>query len=780
MRQTLKYRLIVAALFIFTTTMFALGANKQLTQTIRGEVTDKASGKPLQYASVGLSGSTVGAITNSEGIFVLPNIPIGRHTILVSFVGYEATIIKEVMVSSAREVYLEIQMTEKVEELAGIVITPKVNKTESLNQMASVGTHMFSTEEASRFAGGWDDPGRLVSAFAGVDAPSVTSNGISIHGNSPTLLRWRLEDVEISNPNHFADAEGLGGGFLSALSSNVLGNSDFFTGAFPSEYNNAVSGVFDMRLRNGSNQKYQHTFQVGVMGIDLASEGPVSRERNSSYIFNYRYSTTGLIGKFQKDMGGMLGYQDLNFKFNFPTKEAGTFTLWGLGLLDDATPEDVTGLTYPEDGIMSGVTQESGATGISHRYLFPDNKTSVKTTLAATYTGSVLNEDLKDENGNKSPRAMMKENTSNLVLTSALNHKFGARHTNKTGITVTTINYDMNLDFTKVFGRPLENIYKSDGITTLISAYTSSQISLNNKLRLTLGLNGQYFTLNNDYTIEPRASIRWQVTPKNSIALGYGLHSRMEKADVYFVKDINGRQPNRELNFIKSRHFMLSYLCRLSENRVIKVEPYYQPLYDVPVTAGGSYSILNRKEFYITELLVNKGKGRNMGIDFTFEKYLDKSLYYLMTASVFDAKFQTTDGKWYDTRYSRRFIVNGLIGKEWMFGGDMLSVSLRGSYMGGQRYTPVDEAATMAHPDKAVQYDQEQMFAKQFSPMFIGSYTLSYKMNRKCVIHKFAISSINATNYKEYIEHRYNLKTGLIEVYKRGNMLINVSYRLEF
>ena len=137
--------------------------------------------------------------------------------------------------------------------------------------------------------------------------------------------------MEIPNPNHFADIATLGGGILSSLSAQVLGNSDFFTGAFPAEYGNAVSGVFDMKLRNGNNQRNENTFQVGIMGIDFASEGPLSKKHKASYIFNYRYSTTGLLNV---DLGGKMDYQDLNFKLNFPTRHAGTFAVWGTALLD--------------------------------------------------------------------------------------------------------------------------------------------------------------------------------------------------------------------------------------------------------------------------------------------------------------------------------------------------------------------------------------------------------------------------------------------------------------
>src|SRR5690554_2772678 len=570
--------------------------------------------------------------------------------------------------------------------------------------MAVLGAQMFSVEEAGRFAGGMDDPARLVSSYAGVATPSVSNNGISVRGNAPSLLQWRLEDVEIPNPNHFADIDVLGGGFLSALSSNVLGNSDFLIGAFPAEYNNAVSGVFDMQLRNGNNQKHQHTFQLGVLGIDLASEGPIIRNNRSSYLVNYRYSTTGLIEKLQGEegMGGTLAYQDLNFKFNFPTEKAGTFSIWGTGLVDEVVPilEDPAEREFLDEGILSAAKQRSGAAGISHRYFFGNRKTSVKTTLAASHLGNVIAEEFYDLDERRSPKTDLTARTTNLVLTSALNHKFSARHTNKTGITWTRIRYDMNLDFTPFFGQPLENFNSSSGNTNLISAYSNSLIHIGDHLTLTAGLNVQHLALNGNTTLEPRVGLKWQATPKNSIAVAYGLHSRMEKPDVYFVKDENGNLPNQTLDFIKSHHFLFSYGYRISDDMHLKIEPYFQPLYDVPVAEFGSYSIINRKEFYMTETLINAGRGRNYGVDLTFAKYLTKGMYYMITASLFDSKYKAGDGNWYNTRYNRKFIVNGLVGKEWMLGRDMFSVNLKASVLGGHRHTPVDEEATLAHPDK--------------------------------------------------------------------------------
>ncbi|MDR1259733.1 MAG: carboxypeptidase-like regulatory domain-containing protein, partial [Tannerellaceae bacterium] len=543
--------------FVFAALVCPLFPAAQTAGTIRGVVTDAASGQPLPYVTVIVSNTATGAATADDGTFIINNVPVGRHTVQAGFIGYETAIVKEIPVGSVREVYLEIKLTEKPMELGEVVVRPKINKAAALNEMATLGARVFSVEEASRYAGGMDDPARLASGFAGVTTEAANNNGISIHGNSPGLLQWRIEGVEISNVNHFADITQAGGGFLSALSSNVVGNSDFFTGAFPAEYGNAVAGVFDMRLRNGNSQKYQHAFQFGIQGIDFASEGPVSKKNNASYIVNYRYSTIGLLEK-MSDMEESMNFQDLNFRLNFPTRRAGTFSLWGVGLIDNISTlvDEPAEWKYRDDGIASAAKLASGATGLSHKYLFGNNKTSLHTTLAATLQNTSIDEDIYDLNKNGSPMSDMTSSIANFVLTSSLNHKFSARHTNKTGFTLTNIRYDMKFDYAPLFGDPLESYIDADGSATLVSAYSSSKINIGNSLTLTAGVNAQFLSLSKKAAVEPRVGLRWQASPINSFAIAYGLHSRMEKADAYFVEDANGNQPNRKLGFTKSHHLM--------------------------------------------------------------------------------------------------------------------------------------------------------------------------------------------------------------------------------
>lgn len=762
--------------------------SQHLTQNIRGAVTDKASGTPIGYATIQLEDTPeIGTTTDSLGNFLLKNIPLGRHTVKATFVGYDPSIVREVLVSSAKEVFLEIALIENTQELKEVVIRPHVNKEQALNRMALTGARMFSVEEASRYAGGMDDPARLASSFAGISS-GVSHNGISIHGNAPHLLQWRLEDVEIPNPNHYADIATLGGGILSSLSNHVLGNSDFFTGAFPAEYSNAVSGVFDMKLRNGNNREIENTIQAGILGIDVASEGPLSKKHRSSYIVNYRYSATGLLEHLgMVDLGGAFDYQDLNFKFNFPTRKCGTFSIWGTSLIDkygSDMEKDVDKWEYLNDGSESETDQYMAAGGISHRYPIGENG-FLKTTLATTYFRSTASIDMFDTNLNATPYLDMKRENTNLVFTTSYNHKFSARFTNKTGVTYTQMFYDMEMNLAPLVGRPLNVISMGNGNASLISAYTSNSIGIGNAFILSLGLNTQVLTLNRHWTLEPRIGMKWQATSKASFALAYGLYSRMEKMDVYYTRtpETGDKLVNKDLDFTKANHFMLTFDYKISDDLLVKIEPYYQTLFDVPVRMNDSYSVLNREDFYIEDALANKGKGRNIGVDVTLEKYLSRGYYYMFTGSLFNSRYCGGDKVWHDTKFNRHYILNLLGGKEWMVGRNkqnILSLNAKLTLQGGDRYSPIDEEATLAHPDKEVQYDETRAYSKQLAPMFLTNFSVSYKINKKKSTHEFAVKLLNATGYEEYGGHLYNIKTHKIDENRYVTSLPNIYYKIEF
>lgn len=764
----------------------------QTGKALRGIVVDNASGETLPSVTITVLNSypPKGVISDEEGNFSIDNLPVGRYDIQASYIGYEPMTFREILISSAKEVFITIQLKENLNALQEIVIEPKVNKQEPLNNIATASARMLSVEEASRYAGGYDDPARLVTSFAGV-AGNVSSNGIAIRGNSPQFLQWRLEGVEIPNPTHFPDITGVGGGILTALSSQVLGNSDFFTGAFPAEYDNALSGVFDMQLRNGNRWDYEHTAQIGTMGIDLSSEGPLKKGGQASYLFNYRYATMALADDlFPGLLGNASGmrYQDLSFKLNFPTKRAGTFSVWGIGVIDrfkNSEEEDVNKWETVEDNSSAKFNQTMGAGGIGHKYFF-NNSTYLKSALAVSYNKNDLSVDLLDKDMVPTRVNDMEGTNWNVSLSSYLNKKFSSKHTNRTGVKMTRLAYDMDYNISPSYPNaflPMENFAKSDGSTYFASAFTNSTIRLNNELTTNVGLNAQYFHLNKKWNAEFRFGIKWQAQPKHSFALAYGQHSRHEKLDYYFVTTpaTGSELVNKKLDFAKAHHVVLSYDWAISENTHLKIEPYFQYLYDVPVARDSSFSIINHRDWYLNTALVNEGKGKNYGVDVTFERYLADGYYYLFTASVFESRYTGGDGIWRNTRLNRNYLFNALGGKEWKLGRqkqNILGVNLRLSLQGGDRYSPIDEAASQAEQDAV--YDTSKAYEKQLSPAFISNFTVSYKMNKKNLAHEFAIKMINATGYKEYEGHICNYRKKEVEMSRSAVVMPNISYKIEF
>lgn len=752
------------------------------TQTIRGTVIDNASSTALPYVNVIIQNSAIGTTTDSLGNFALKNVAVGRYNIQVSMIGYEPIILKEIQVSSGKEVFLNVLMKENTNTLAEVVIKPKINKEQPLNTTAIVSAKMLSVEEAKRYAGGFDDPARLVSAFAGVSS-NVSNNAIVVRGNSPQSLQWKLEGVEIPNPNHFADLSAFGGGGLTALSSQLLANSDFFSGAMPAEYGNALSGVFDIFMRKGSNQKHEHTFQLGLLGIDAASEGPFKKGKKSSYLFNYRYSTLTLLEPLLPENAGGTKYQDLSFKLNFPTQKAGTFSVWGMGLIDASgakAKENLSDWKYDTDKENQDVSQYMGVAGISHKVLL-NNKQYMKSIFATTINGINFSTNKIDTNFNILPKNKIDSKNYNFVLSSFLNTKFNAHHTNKTGFVVTNISYNLALKNTSPTDTTLQTVVDEKGNSNLLSAYSNSTYSINEKLTINAGLNLQLFTLNKHYTVEPRIGIRYQLTPIQALSFAYGLHSRLERLNYYFVKN-NNENTNKNTDFTKSHHLVLGYDISLSEYTHLKVESYYQLLFNVPVINNSSFSMINQQnDWFFNSPLQNTGKGKNYGVDLTFEKYLSQGYYYMATASVFNSQYQGGDNVWRNTRYNRNFAFNFLIGKEWQIGKNnqnVLSLNTRLSYQGGDRYSPIN--TTLSAINQAVVFDETNAFSKQVSPAFTTHFTASYKMNKKKTAHEIALKIINATQYKEFMGFQYNYQIQTVDERREAVFIPNLSYKIEF
>ena len=759
----------------------------QTTQTIRGQVCDIASGEPMIGVTITVeNGITMATVSDIDGNFEIKNVPVGRHSVRASYIGYEPVLLKEQLVSSGKELVLNLRMRESISELGEVVIKPRVNKQQPLNEMAQVGARMFSVEEATRYAGGMADPARTASMFAGVATGGAT-NGISIHGNSPQMLQWRVEGVEVPNPNHFAEITEAGGGVFTSLNGTVLANSDFLTGAMPAEFGNALSGAFDMKMRVGNNTKFEHAVQVGTLGVDFASEGPLGKGSKASYLVNYRYSFLEIVKKLhainmEKET---LDYQDLSFKLNMPTTKVGTFALWFTGLIDNYENEvpDVSDWETLWDSNDSWSRQRNCVVGLNHTIRFK-NGGSLHSSVAFTGAYRKLGVNNYDELMTKTPCMDGRNSQWNVIISTQHQHKFSSRYTMQNGFEHQHLDFNTWLDWIHETDGPLYRVYESEGNTGLTRLYTNHKVALSSRLSAVAGVNVMWFNLNNQWLVEPRVSVQYKTSPSSTFSLAYALNSRKESTDTYFVM-MADKNPNENLGLTRSHHISASFAQRLGENAMLKIEPYWQWLFDVPVEQGSTYSILNHRNFFQDRALTNEGAGRNYGIDLTLERYLKDGFYGMLTATLFKSEYRDAQGEWHHSRHDRGYITNILGGKAWMVGKtkkNVFGLNGRLTLMGGDRYTPITEGITfediMKRPDKSIpEVDGLDPYSEQ-KGMNIGyAFSVKYTINKKHTSHHFILEYLQM---KTFQGQTFDLRTHEIVDKFTSLTFPNIAYRVEF
>ncbi len=756
-------------------------------QTLKGSVVDIETNSPLIGAYVLLLGVSPakGAITDVDGNFKIEKVPVGRYNIQFGYMGYQPSVVSETMVTSGKEVIINVGLKQSMVQMKEVVVKANAQKDRALNSMASISARSFSVEETRRYAGGLDDPARLASSFAGVTMGSITDNGIVIRGNSAKGVSWRLEGVDIPNPNHFAGATVAGGGIVTVFSSQMLANSDFFTGAFPAEYGNAMAGIFDMKFRNGNNDKREYTAQIGLLGIDLSSEGPFKKGSKATYLFNYRYSTFGILKALLPPNMGIPEYQDISFKFNFPTNRGG-FSLWGIGSSDNWLKNQVTDSTKwnsADDRRFFDWNLKMGAAGISYRHRLGEN-TYINSTIAGSGTLNAMDEKRYDNTMIARPNWLLKDNSSKVIFSTLLNHRFNERLLTKTGVNLHKMFYNIDLNST-LNNNPstFQNFVKEKGNANLMEYYIQTKYNVTQNLSLFAGFNSMYFELNKDFTFDPRISLNWDFIPNHSLSFGFGKHSQLEELKIYMInKQVNGgvELPNKNLELSHSLQYVLGYNWRINENTRLKVEPYYQHLYNIPGIAGTSFSMINfNQDWTFRNQLENNSKGKNYGVDFTLEQFLNKGFYFLVTGSVFKSEYQGDDKVWRNSRFDKGYVGNILFGKEYNLKNNrVFGVNARVNFMEGDRLNPVDVLKSMQ--ERSIYYDDSNAFSAQLPASQNVDLTLTYRKNTPKYSGVWALQIKNLLAEPSYNGYIYNLKKNEIELSKMVLILPIISYKVEF
>lgn len=804
MKHTLLFILLLFS------TGICISQTSNITQTVRGTITDRESNAPLFGVNVAVYvGEKLigGSITDEHGYFRVEKVPVGRVNISATYIGYNKVMIPNTPVTSAKEVILKIEMDPSVSEMKEVQVSTGKKKGETINEMAQVSARAFTIDEASRYAGSRSDPARMASNFAGVSGTDDSRNDIVVRGNSPFGVLWKVDNVDIPNPSHFAIA-GTTGGSVNILNSKSLANSDFFTGAFPAEYGNALSAVFDVKLKNGNDEHHEASIQWGILGADISAEGPLNAKDKSSYIFAYRYSTLDLLVKMGVDIGttAVPHYQDLNFKLNFPLKKGGSVSVFGIAgystikfiTSTDQRPggQDIYATNDVDEYFKSGL----GVVGLSYTRPISE-KCYSKITFAAsgtlisdhynrvvrhvdTTTGDFVVDGLYRQMGYKFVESKFSGNFFR-------NYKINSKHSIRFGMNTEMLvfNYlDSVLSETAYVWKTRLN-YR--GVHFLFLPYVQWKYNVSKKVTITAGLHGQVFSLNGSWSLEPRASVKYQFRQNQSIAFGTGLHSQTQPFYVYFQRDDvvdpnNTRLRNQNLGFTRSFHAVGSYDVFFKGDVRMKVEAYFQYIFDLPVdTFSSSYSIINEGtsfDRFFPSKLVNKGIGRNMGIEVTVEKFFTHNWFAMFSGSLYDAKYRASDGLWWNSDFNGHYVMNLLGTKEFKWGKkriNTIGIGGKVTFGGGQHYTPYDTVKSRFSDDPVVIDNQRNRY--EFKPYFRLDIKVNYSWNsRKHLTQELGIDLVNVTGQKNILRLQYvNSSTQPQVIYQLGFLPL-FYYRIDF
>ncbi len=780
-------------LFFSLTAAFA----QQSTQTVRGKVTDAASKAPVVGAVVQVMGSNppIGASTDADGNFRLANVPVGRVGLKMSFVGYEDSFAKDIIVNTGKEIVLDLSMTESLTKLNEVTVTYKRSEdaTVTNNEMTTLSARPFNPSETLKYAGSLGDPSRMAANFAGVSGANDARNDIVVRGNSPSSLLWRLDGVNIPNPNHFG-ALGTSGGPVSMLNTNLLAKSDFMSGAFPAEYANALGSVFDLRLRKGNDEKREFLGQMAFNGLELGAEGPYSKKSKASYLINYRYSFLGLVSSLGFQIAGTPYYQDFTFKTDIPVGKRGTLSAWTIGGRSnvDFFGKDVNteGDAYGDENENTRVKFSNGIAAVSYEHRFSDH-TYGKLTFSGSRSTQQFNGDTVLYRGETKEilREFQTEQSEFINDKASVNafvsHKISAKDKVSGGVIIDLNRFDLRN--TQLYPQKID-FRNTNGNTMLSQGFVQWKHRFNEKLTLNSGVSLLHYALNNQSALEPRVGINYAVTPRSSLNVAYGLHSNLQPILTYFyqTRNPNGGYAltNKNLGFTRSHHFVVGYERSLTENVRLKVETYYQSLFNVPVERTPSYySVLTEgADFAPTDKgnLVNEGTGRNYGVEMTLEKYFSNSYYFLVTGSLFESKYEGSDGIERNTPFNGKYVLNLLAGKEFKIGRreNILSINWKVTTAGGRFVRPID--LVRSAENRTTVFDDSRAFSEQQTAYFRTDLKIGYKINRTRLTHEIAVDLQNVTDSQNVFQQIYNPRTNRVgTAYQQGFLPIPF-YRLTF
>lgn len=766
-----------------------VAAAQSLSQVVKGMVRDHVTGHGIVGANVTLTSSqhpAQGVVSDEQGVFRFDNVAPGVYMLRVSFTGYQS-LSEEVQVIAGRETQWHGTLREASQVLEAVEVRG--------GSPTEPGAHTFTIDKTMRMPANFFDPVRLATAYPNVVAANDQGNAMIVKGNSPNGLLWRLNGIDVVNPNHLANAGTLSdkpmanGGGVNMLSAQMLDRTRLYTGPFPNQFGNALSGVLDMKLRDGNREKREYTAQASVLGLDVAAEGPWNGNHRSAYLVNYRYSTVGLLSKLGVKFGDEdIAFQDLSFQSSFTQRDGGQWSVFGLygssvndfdgKPVDEVEEEkDTYEIRYKSKTYVAGVRYERGL-GMGRLSL----------TTGYSHTDESRNQNMTDAN-----LAAWMAMPAYPATAQRIGKDVYAR---EDGLLSTHVRYRLqwrkgwtwevgalvnqrrqSLEMSNVVICPgCGNVAAGQrGIVSgwLLQPYTTLSVPVTSRAGLRIGVRDVYFTYNDTHSLEPRADLDIQTGTASSVTVAYALTSQTQQPGTYL------QAGNRALGLTRAHHTSVVFRQAWAAWQT-STELYYQHLFDIPVsTTEGAYSVFNLLEATALPALQSRGTADNYGVSTTAERRFVQAYYMVIGASYYRSRYEGSDGIQRHSRFDGRYTVNVTYGKEWTkpTRNRTIGLSTRMLYLGGLRQSAVMPASALA---AETIYNTNDPFGDRLHDYFRIDLRLSLRKDKPGYTRTLALDIQNLLG-EENEAYRYYDHVKRDVVLKRQLGLIPVLvYRVDF
>jgi hypothetical protein len=743
-------------------------AQSELTQTLRGRVVDAVTNAPIPSASVILmkEKTLIARQEATESFFRFEKTPVGRYEITAQCIGYQSIKLSNIIVESGKETVIELKLTTSTTLLDSFEVRSTTTEIAKIGLAQSV-----NMEALQRLPANFNDVARMLTTVAGVSAENDGANHIAIRGISPNALQWFLEGAEIVNPNHLSNAGTVGdratqnGGGVSIFSTQVLDRADFYKGSTPTDYGNALGGAIDVRFRNGNNERRETTLGIGLIGLDVATEGSFTKNSKASYLINYRYSTVGLLSKLGVPLGDEASsFQDISFKLNFPTRKLGDFAVFGMGGISENIFEHKKRVDWKTQKDSQDITFKNrmGAVGATHSMSFNKN-TSWQTVVALSALES--NRLAVGLSALELPVRVLDFNNIHrkFFVKTQVNRQFKA-NVLSVGMVIKNEFVDSRDSYRTQSFRGIESKSRGEGMWYMPFANFSGKIG--SKWDYSAGFRANYFSFTDKFSLEPTAMVQRKMGQNAAIQLTYSRQSQLLLPPQYFRTN-NNIYFYKNADFIKSDNVNLTFNKRFANNiqlsatafgqfyrNIFVVEPQFPPRDYWSILDGlGDFSTYGNQS----------GTAQSIGIEANINQNNRNGWFWQVNATIFEAEFKEPS-RTRPMGYNSKYIFNGYIGKEWTLGSRknrFLGVGSRTVLRGGN-WLSASTALT------------------QVAPYFRTDLNVYIKRNRKNWSSTLQLDIQNATNrLNEQYYYFDNFTQKGAPQYQLG-LLPNLSYRIAF